>query len=119
MHFQVNKDDYYDNIIRSLIEIVPEFISVYDSDDEVYPIVGEFGRFLIKNIDNEIIAAKCFNFINHALDIGKYETEDVIVLQIFQPIYNDELLVLKSKKYLSSKALKIFLEFERKYRENI
>lgn len=119
MNFLVNKDDYYDNIIRDLIEKVPEFKSVFDFDDEVYPIVGEFGRFLIKNIDNEILAVKCFNFINHALDKGKYETEDVIVLQIFQPIYNDELLMLKSKKYLSKKALKFFLELDRKYKEDI
>ncbi|WP_257667522.1 hypothetical protein [Parapedobacter tibetensis] len=96
---------------------IPQFTSVFDDEDGVYPILGEFGRFLLDNIDNEVIASKSFHYINRAIELGGNETEDVIVMQIFHPIYSDKSHISKVKDYLSGKALKVFLEFENRYDE--
>ena len=118
MHFQVIKDDYYNKLIKDLKDKVPEFQSVFDEEDGVYPILGEFSRFIIKNINDEILSKKSFEFIDHAVHVGRNETEDAIVLQIFQPIYDDELLVAKARNHLSGKVLEIFEKFKKKYDED-
>lgn len=111
MHFQVNKDEYFNEILTRLKLIVPEFNSIFDVEDGEYPILGEFSRYLISNSNNEIILQKCASFINEALEKGKSETEDAIVLQVFQSIYDDSLVCLKLRPFLSEKSLQIFDKF--------
>ncbi|MEM8940442.1 MAG: hypothetical protein AAGC64_13975 [Bacteroidota bacterium] len=115
MHFQVIKDEYFNKLIQDLKEKVPEFQSVFDEDDGVYPILGEFSRFVIENIDDKKLSGQAFEFINHAVQVGGSETEDAIVLQIFHPIYDDKLLVAKAQKFLSSKVSEVFEKFKNRY----
>lgn len=118
MHFQIIKDKFYNNILKELDDKVPEFKSVFTKEDGVYPILGDLGNYIIQNIHNENIMKKISQFINYAIKVGGNETEDVIVLQIFQPIYDDEHLVSKVKAWLQGKALRVFLAFEDKYKQN-
>ena len=118
MHFQIIKDDYFNFLPKDLKDKVPDFKSVFDEEDGVYPILGEFCRFVVKNIDNNNISSKVFDFINHAIDVGGNETQDAIILQLFQPIYDDITLVKKYKNLLSTKASQLFELFMRKYLED-
>ncbi len=119
MHYPViNEDRYYDKILEKLEVGVPEFESVFEREYGVYPILGEFGRFVIENVDNEKVCRRVFDFISDAIENGGVKTEEVIVLEIFQPIY-DSALVPKVKPYLSEKALDIFETFLAKYVEDI
>lgn len=115
MHVLLGKDDFYDELLKELKRNVPEFVSVFDAEDGVYPILGEFGRFIIENIDNEVIAKKSFRFINNAIGFGGKETEKAIVLQLFHPIYVNNSLIIESIKYLEGKSLQAFEEFRVKY----
>lgn len=114
MCFRLIKDKYYYNILNELNDKVPEFKSSFTEEDGIYPILGEFGRFIIENIANEPILKKSLQFINNAFEIGGNETEDAIVLQIFQPIYVNAHLVIIIKPWLQGNALKVFLEFKDK-----
>lgn len=116
MDFEVVKNEFDENVIKHLKEIVPEFTSVFDEEDGLYPALGEFGRYLIENIDNEPIASKCFLFVNEAVERGSSKTEDAIVIQIFQQVYDqEESLQEKARAKLSEKALAVFDEFRAKY----
>ena len=110
MNFQIIKDDFYPNICKCLNEMVPEFHSIFD-DGETYPILGEFGEFIIVQKDNSKIISKCFNFINYAFETGGYETDDVIVIQVYEQLYNIPLMDAIAKKYLKGKALEKYVKF--------
>ena len=115
MHFQIIKDGYYDSIVADLRQSVPEFTTVFDEEDGVYPILGEFSEFLVKNISSFSIVNKSFDFINRALEEGNNKTEDVIVIQIFQPIYETKSLVEKARAHLRQKGLTVFDKFREIY----
>jgi hypothetical protein len=112
MQFQINEDEYYLNISTRLGHIVPDFRSSFDKDDGVYLILGDFGDFLILNIDKSEIFLKCIDFINEAIEKGKSKTEDAIVSEIFYPIYENNYVLNKIKPELSQKALIIFNKFQ-------
>ena len=107
------KNTYYNNIVTDLFNTVPEFESVFDLDDGVYPIFGEFGRYLISNLkkNNSPLLARCFNFISLALNKGCDDVEDLIVLEVFQILYEDEFLTKEATQYLDKKTLSIFNKF--------
>jgi len=111
MHFQVINDDFYGQLLSLLRMQVPEFVSVFDEEDGVYPILGEFARFIISNFGKEELMIKCFNFINTAMEKGKHETEDAIVVQIFEQLYGHRELISNVKSYLKGKALEIFEKY--------
>lgn len=111
MHFQVIKDDFFDKIIAELAISVPEFNSVFDKEDGPYPILGEFGRFLCDNINNTDIVKKGFNFINTFLNNGGSETEEIIVVQIFEQLYEREEIVKIAQTHLIDKSLTLFKKY--------
>ncbi len=89
MHFQVIKDDYYNSILQRLREFVPEFKSTFDEDDGIYPILGDLGNFLVDNAKNEKIVKKVMLFASDALENGGKETENAIILQVFDKFYEE------------------------------
>jgi hypothetical protein len=46
------EDIYYPQIEMLIKVYVPEFISIFEGYDEIYMILGEFGRFITDNIDD-------------------------------------------------------------------
>tara|TARA_R110002126_G_scaffold129572_2_gene272469 strand:- start:39056 stop:39409 length:354 start_codon:yes stop_codon:yes gene_type:complete len=117
MQFQVINDRYYENLLHNLTTIVPEFISVFDSDDGGYLILGEFRRFLVKNMTHSKIFSNCCNFLNEAIEKGGYKTKDAISCQIFSLIHKDEILVNRIKPNLKGSSLKLFLDYVNKLNE--
>ena len=111
MHFQIIKDDYFSKITSELEAIVPEFKTIFDSEDGIYPILGDFGRFLCENVNNINILEKCFDFINYSLLHGGTDTENVIVVQIFEKLYERKELIQIAKHYLSEEGLHTFNKF--------
>jgi len=112
MPFQIIKYAYFDIIISKLEVAVPEFSSVFDKDDGVYPILGEFGRFVCENIHNEAITIKTFHFINSSLNTGGYNTEDAIVIQIFELLYEKKEYIEIAQTLLIDKSLTLFNKFD-------
>lgn len=114
MHFQVIKDDYYNGILSRIKEYFPEYNSVFDEQDGVYPILGELGTFITNNVSDEGVLQSSAGFINEAVELGKSNTEDVIVLQIFQKFYEKSDLT-KLEQLLSSKAKIIYDEYRKEF----
>ncbi|HTN46305.1 MAG TPA: hypothetical protein VL098_08160 [Flavipsychrobacter sp.] len=108
MHFLIINDDYYNHIIEKLIEGNPLFTSVFDLEDGIYPILGEFTQFAIDNIDNQNVILDAFQFINKALEEGGYKTEEVIVIQFLQRFLENDKLNNTAREHLSNKGLSIF-----------
>lgn len=115
MHFELIKDEFYKNIIKSLLDFVPEFKTSFDTDESPYVIIGEFGRFLIESINRDDILKKSIDFINKAIELGGHETLEVIDIEIFETIFDNDINIEKIRKLLSNKALKIFDESKKKY----
>ncbi|WP_285010120.1 hypothetical protein [Pedobacter faecalis] len=87
MHFQVISDDYYNRILSRIQKHIPEFHSLFSPEDGVYPVLGELGSFILDNFHNEVIISHSANFINEAFRDGKGDTEDTIVVQVYQKMY--------------------------------
>lgn len=111
MSFRIIKDEFYKRITKELKSHVPEFISVFDDTDNVYLILGEFGRFMIQNVDDKRIIEKCFRFLDVAIQKGSYETEDVIAIQVFEQFDNEKSLTESAEKYLQGRSLEIFEKY--------
>ena len=120
MHYPVFKnDDFYENLIQALNSKVPEFKSVFDDDDGVYPVLGEFGRFLIEQINDNSIRAHAQNFINAALMQGGSQTEDAIVIQVYQQLYlQEDDIIVKFKSGLNDIALSTFEKYLQKFNDS-
>jgi hypothetical protein len=116
MHFQVIKDDFYNRILEKVKDHFPSFNSVFDKEDGIYPIMGELGTFIIENINQEEVKIQTKKFINKAIEIGGIKTENVIVLQLFQKFYEDEVLSDKVKELLDSKTVVVFDKYLKEYR---
>ena len=43
MHFQLIKDDFYNNILGKIEYYFPSFHSIFHKEDGIYPILGELG----------------------------------------------------------------------------
>lgn len=115
MHFQIVYDDYYKNILKELKRIVPQFETVFGDDPEIYPVLGEFGRFIIKNLKNSEILTNSIVFINEAIESGGHETENAIVMQIFQQIYENQEISDEFSVHLSVKARSVFDKYKSLY----
>ncbi len=111
MHFQVIRDEYFNKLITELNNFVPEFKTIFEIEDGTYPIIGDFGKFLCDNINDSSIVKKSFSFINHALNHGGSDTEDVIVIQIFEKLYEKKELIKIARCHLNEKSLIIFNKF--------
>jgi hypothetical protein len=111
MQSQVNNDDFYKTIPTRLREAIPEFISVWDDDSTVYPVIDEFRDFLLVTIESPDIRKKCFQFIDDALQAGKAETEGIIVGEIFEYVYPSEALCHLFRLGLPPYSLGIFEKF--------
>ncbi|MFB5652847.1 hypothetical protein ACE5IS_19580 [Leptospira wolffii] len=109
MHYQLRNDDYFENIRWRLRDLVPEFESIFE-DDDIYPILGEFGRFMVENHDSESVFKKGAEFINEALEKGGEDSKTAICLQTFEQIQEDEVATKRVLNLLSQNALEIFKE---------
>jgi len=113
----INDNKYFMNILENIHNHLPQFVSIWENED-IYPIAFEFGQFLLENKDNREIQDSGKEFINEAIDKGGDETEDLIVLQIFQQIYPDTNFSNVFKLGLSDKASKIFTKFYEEYKKD-
>lgn len=115
MHFQVINDSYYNSISEKIHEYFPSFNSIFDEEDGLYLILGELGTFITENFYQEKVRLQAINFINEAIDQGGSETEDAIVLQLFEKFYEDVRLTNDIKMLLGSKALFVFDKYLNEY----
>lgn len=102
------EDQFYSNIHLELKKVVPEFHSVFEEEYGVFPILGEFGNFVVDNINNKIIFNKVILFIENAIEYGKHKTLEAISIQIFSKIIENEKIVIMFQNHLSREALLVF-----------
>lgn len=118
MHYLENKIELKDLVI-TLYKDIPEFFdySVFDKNDEMYPVFSEFGRFILANIDSKILVEKSIDFISLLIESNNNAIETLIVIELFWPIYNSgekDIQVFRSQ--LSIKGRKIFNDFLYKFK---
>lgn len=112
-----DKDYYYEKILPLLKNSIKEFVSIFDDDDGIYPILGDFGRFIIANIGNKIITEKCFTFINEAFEKGGSDTIKIFSVEIFEQLYENNQLITFARSNLKNKSLLIFEEYLKDYKQ--
>ncbi len=115
MHFQVINDSFYNRILEKIDEHFPSFKSVFYKEDGIYPILGELGTFITENFYQENVRLQAINFIEEAIEQGGSETEDAIVLQVFQKFYEDETQTNEIRQLLKNKALIVFEKYLNEY----
>lgn len=110
------QDKYYRQILTHIQRYVPEFRTIFDEED-VYPITDEFGRFLIENIMNDELMQRASLFIDEAISVGENMTEDLIVIQVFQLVYEDKNIIAKFRKHLSDDSTLLFDKCQKEYKK--
>lgn len=110
------QDQYYGQILTHIQRHVPEFQTIFDEED-VYPITYEFGRFLIDNIMNDGLLQRASLFIDEAISVGKNMTEDLIVIQVFQLVYENKNIIGKFRKHLSADSTVLFDKCQKEYKK--
>lgn len=70
MNFQILKDDYFEIICERLLFWVTSFNPIFEISDGQYPMLGEFGTFLIENISDDKILTESLKFIEEVFDKG-------------------------------------------------
>lgn len=117
MHFQEIKDNYFKEIPKKIKQYVPEFVSIFEEEDGIYPILGDLGNYII---NNEKYLSKVMLFINNAIENGGYETYNAIVLQIFDKYYDEVGNIADIEMHLTEKnKLKLktyFQEYKKKFK---
>lgn len=108
MNFQIIRDEYYNGIQERVNKYFPEFRSVFNERDETYPMLGELATFITDNASNEKLIIATIAFVNEAIENGGNETEDAVVLQLFQKFYEYPELTVKVRKLLNLKSMTLF-----------
>lgn len=109
------KDKYYLELINLLKSKVSEFTSIFDEDEGIYPILGDFGQFIITNLNNREIIKKSFQFINEAIENGDTLTIEAISIQLFEQFFENDELISFAKNNLNDNSLFIFNKYLDKY----
>lgn len=110
MHFHILKDDYFEIICERLLYWVTKLDPIFEIPDGQYPMLGEFGRFLIENISDDNILTDSSKFIAEVFDKGGYKSKDLIIQQVFDQIYMDPIATEIFSKRLNGEALKVFID---------
>lgn len=116
MNFQIHKDDYFEIIYERLLFGVTKFNPIFELSDGQYPILGEFGRFLVENISDDKILTESLKFISEVFDKGGYKSKDLIIQQVFDQIYKDTIATVILSKRLNGEALKVFIAMHDNFR---
>jgi hypothetical protein len=85
---------------------------VFDEQDGIYPVLGEFGRFIVDHQNNPELMITCFDFINVSLEKGGSSTQDVFITQVFEQFYPDSKMTILAYKLLSIHAKELFIKYK-------
>lgn len=107
----------YENLSNELLKEINEFKLVFDYDleDGNYCVFGEFGRFIVNNIDNKKLMLKCFDFILKLIRINSEKINQLIVIEIFEQIFINKNVYKKAKNYFKDEILIMFNKCEKSY----
>lgn len=117
MQQQTNKNNYYNKVTDDVELYFPQFSSVFDKDDDVYPILGDLGNYIIEHINKPEVIIQAATFINNALKQECTKTEDAIVIQLFQQFYANDEATKQIRILLSDKAMKIYDNYYFEYKK--
>ena len=102
----------YDNLSDDLFISFPEFTSIFEAYEGNYLIFSDFYDYLINNLHNRQMMIKIGNFISSYLNIQDKEITNLIVIELFHPIYGEEYKEKIILKFLNEDAKKIFLKYK-------
>jgi hypothetical protein len=113
MHFQVTSSREFNNIVKYLLQEVPEFSKSYnyDSSDGEYLVFAEFGRFLTEQMErgNMYALKQSFDFINNRVILPDYEVKNLFDIQIFELLLEKDFYIEVAKEHLIGEALERFI----------
>jgi len=115
--FQEIKDDYFNTHLKEDIKSTFPEIKMIDLSLGEYYNVSLLYSYMLENIFIEIRLLNVIAFINKALSIGKHETEDVFVIEIFNEAYRHNHLKDLFFKHLKGDALRIFIKQQEFFEE--
>ena len=109
--FQEVEDLYFKEDLRR--HLLGEFseLSFLDEQDGYYEIANHLYRLLIENSLNDHLIQRVIIFLNQAFEKGKHETENLLVIELYEGLEFYPSLVKKMTHGLSGKALTIFLRY--------
>ncbi|OEK05790.1 DUF7674 family protein [Roseivirga misakiensis] len=111
MHYPViKKDDFYGLLIAKLLSSFPEFKPSFEEDDGPYLILGEFYSFFIDRFKDQSLIIRVAKFVNLCLTKGGHRTEDVITIELFNPLYDEPRQVLDEISPLLNNKARTLLE---------
>lgn len=105
MHFQIKDDLFYPRIRAELFSRVPEFTTVFDESDDIYLVLGEFGRFILHHQGNDAVFKKCTDFLSVAILNGGHKTKDAMVSQVLEQVSDQPEAWQKLRKMIDPNAL--------------
>lgn len=111
MHYEEIKDEYFNNILRHIRHYLPDFVSIWEDEDVIYPIAFELGNYLIENFNDKSILLKGALFVNEALEQGSSEVEDLVVLQIFHLFYENKSRYKDFENFLNPQSKEVYEKF--------
>lgn len=112
MSLQNNNVDEYSEIPLLIIERFPNFKSIFDLDEGVYLILGDFyHNYILKNIDNHTIMKDVCGFINELMAIEYYKIKELLQIQIFEHCLYDNRIMQLLEKYLNDDAKKYLYNY--------
>ena len=112
MPLQNNVNNEYSEIPLQLLERFPNFQSLFDIDDGVYILFGDFyHNYILKNIDNITVMKEVCDFINELLAIEYYAIKELIQIQIFEHCLYDNRILKLLEEYLNDDSKKYLYNF--------
>lgn len=106
----------YNNIVDCFVEEFPELINKNnDWDVELpYDFFGEVALYLIEyidlNIETDSFIRKFYSFLNLMAESDKEDIISLLIVGVFEILYDSDICIKKSKELLSIKARKMFDE---------
>lgn len=102
----------YKTISENLFEIFPKFKSIFKTEEGNYLIFADFGKYLISKLDDEIEMKKIGQFISQYLGTSNKEIENLIIIELFHPIYGDDIKENKMINFLDKESQQKFLKYK-------
>lgn len=102
-------DNFYDKVLTRLEASVPGFR--FEHDEGVYPVLGDFGYYILAHLEDEDIMKQCFDFVESAFLEGGERTNTAFCLTVFEQLYLDDKGRKVARFFLKQKSRERFEEY--------
>ena len=117
INWHIVHDTYYNEIRQDAQSSFPEWQPIWtDDDDSIYLVMGDFQDFMLEHVFEPEMGRRLFDFLNAAFEKGSWETWELLCIQLFEPIYGNDVLEKHFVLNLRGKALEQFQDHTRDWK---